>query len=312
VTDIDDDDRAGSARRHVDGRLHVAVVDGDQVVRHGLAGLLEDDPRLHLMDPVARIADLRAGGVHFDVCVLGLPESGVADETTDLIRAFPSVVCTAAMDWRPWVAAWVWGARAIIGHGVARVPLADAVWDAVHRPRDVQPQFARLLLDGISACGLHLSSSLAGVLTQVAEGRRVPSVLSSSGISASAYEQDVTRLRADCERAGLGVLQTTRWNGAKGHVFEPGAVPSEALLLSSRVREVLRHYADGYCYEEIAKILSISDSTVKTHVLTAMDKFGITSNRSGEVRLLFAIYMSGRHREPDLVRRRLDSIRDDS
>src|SRR6201999_2899006 len=63
-----------------DYRLNVAVVHPDRAVRHGAARLLEHDPRLHMMDPVARVPDLRAAGLQYDVCVLGLPEASAAEE----------------------------------------------------------------------------------------------------------------------------------------------------------------------------------------------------------------------------------------
>jgi DNA-binding CsgD family transcriptional regulator len=298
----------------VDDRLYVAVVHADQAVRNGLARLLEHDPRLHLMDPVARVADLRTASLQYDVCVLGLPEAGVPDEVAELIQRAPCVVWTSALDWRPWVAAWVWGARNVMGRDVGRVPLADAVRDAVHRPWDVQPQLACALLDGMAVSGVHAPSAVLDVLGHVGEGQRVPAALAAAGLSAAAYESGMTALRAACDRAGLGVLAAGDTWRAPDEVpaFEPGTIPPEALMLSSRVREVLRYFADGYGYEEIAQILCIGEATVKTHVLTAMDKFGITTNRSSEVRLLFAIYISGRHRNPDLVRRRLESIRETS
>jgi DNA-binding CsgD family transcriptional regulator len=302
-------ERRDPAAGNLDGPLHVAVVDGDLVARHGLVRLLERDPRLHVMDPVARVTDLSASGMHFDVCFLDLFGVGDADEITTLFHGFPSVVCTSARGWRPWVAAWVCGAKGVVGRNVPGVPMADAAWDAVHRPDYVQPQLARALVDGITRCGLQVRASLTDTLGRVAEGRRVASVLAAAGISIWAYQREMGRLRALCEKSGLGVLRTTAQPDETADSFEPSTLPPEALAFTSRVREVLRHYADGYSYEEIAAILHISETTVKSHVLSAMDKFGITSNRSSDIRLLFAIYVSGRHRRPDLVRRRLDSVK---
>lgn len=299
---------------YVDHRLHVAIIHADQAVRHGLVRLLEQDARLHLMDPVGSIAELRTAGLRYDVCVLGLPEAA-ADDVTDLVSDVPCVVWTSARHWRPWMAAWVWGARDVIGHDVARVPLADAMWNAAHSPYEIHPQLARALVSGATASGLDVSSALTDVLRYVADGRRVSSALEAAGISMDRYVAEITALRVACERAGLGVLQAdegVRLEIGDRHGFEPSVLPPEALALSSRVREVLRYYADGYDYEEIAQLLSISEATVKTHVLGAMDKFGITANRTSDVRLLFAMYISGRHRKPDIVRRRLDNLRDDS
>lgn len=298
-----------------DRRLHVAVVHADQAARHGLARLLEHDSRLHLMDPVARVAELRTAGLRFDACVLGLPETTASDEMTELIYEVPCVVWTSVRHWRPWVAAWVWGARDVVGGDVGQVPFADAVWDAVHNPGQIHPQLARALLAGLTASGLHAPSTLRDVLGCVAEGRPLLSALSTAGVPLAGYADEIAALRAAFDHAGLGMLpadEASHHDAGERRSFEPSSVPPEALALSSRVREVLRYYADGYDYEEIAQLLSITEATVKTHVLTAMDKFGITANRTSEVRLLFALYISGRHRKPDLVRRRLCNIRDAS
>jgi DNA-binding NarL/FixJ family response regulator len=292
--------------------IHVAVVHENQAIRHGLVRLLGDDQRLHLMDPVARIPELQTAGLSFDVCLAGLPQTAAADEFTDLVNKVPCVVWTSARHWRPWIAPWVWGAKDVVGDEVGRVPLADALWGAVFDPCEMHPQLAGAILAGVSASGLPVSPALTDVLSHVAEGRRVRSALSLADTSATDYMASLTALRTAFDRAGLGVLQSDE-NGRPGTgekpAFEPSVIPPEALMLSSRVREVLRYYADGYNYEEISQILSIGELTVKTHVLTAMDKFGITANRTSEVRLLFAIYVSGRHRKPDLIRRRLDNLR---
>jgi DNA-binding CsgD family transcriptional regulator len=315
------EERAIPVWGRIDHRLHVAVVHTDKAVRHGLAWLLGHDSRLHLMDPVAGLAELQAAGMRFDVCVLGLPETISADELTDLIGRVPCVVWTSARHWRSRVAPWVWGARDVLGEEVGRVPLADTVWDAAHNPYEMHPLLARAILAGVSASGVHASAALLDVLGHVAEGRRVLPALSSAGASVAEYVADVTALRAAFDRAGLGVIPAGEAdmptadddddgrNTGRMHAFEPSGIPPEALMLSARVREVLRYYADGYDYEEIGRILSIGETTVKSHVLGAMDKLGITANRTSEVRLLFAMYVSGRHRKPDLVRRRLDNLR---
>ncbi|MFR9795176.1 LuxR C-terminal-related transcriptional regulator [Streptomyces sp. MS06] len=349
---IDESPESPSSQEFAGETLHVAVVDGDQAVRHGLVRLLEHDARLHLLDPVADLTELRTAGLQYDACVLGLPETGFSDKTAEFMRAVPCVVWIptlgmsapgmsapgmsapgmsapgmsapgmsapgmsalgmSADGWRPWVASWVRGARGVVGHGVARVAFADAVLSAAQSPCDVQPQLARALLEAASAADLGASTALTGTLAEVAKGRRVAAALSASGTSAADHTLDLAALRDECERAGLGVphrVGDVRHRHVRGDAFEPGVIPPEALMLSSRVREVLRCYADGYDYEEIAQLLNIGETTVKSHVLSAMDKFGITHNRSSEVRQLFAIYISGRHSRPDLLLRRLDRIR---
>ncbi|MCQ1578675.1 helix-turn-helix transcriptional regulator [Streptomyces parvus] len=319
---IDEPPEASSPLENAGTPLHVAVVAGDQALRHGLVRLLAQDPRLRLLDPVADLAELRTTGLQYDACVLGLPETGFSDTVTEFMRAVPCVVWIPALGiptlgeqadgWRHWVASWVRGARGVVGHDVARVAFADAVLSAARSPHDLHPHIARALLEATSATDLGVSATLAGTLGEVAKGRRTAAAMSASGTSAATHALDLAHLRDACERAGLGVPRRSgdgRRRHDRGDAFEPGVIPPEALMLSSRVREVLRCYADGYDYEEIAQHLNISETTVKSHVLSAMDKFGITHNRSSEVRQLFAIYISGRHSRPDLLLRRLDRIR---
>ncbi|XCM28744.1 LuxR C-terminal-related transcriptional regulator [Streptomyces parvus] len=259
-------------------------MDGDQALRHGLVRLLAQDPRLRLLDPVADLAELRTAGLQYDACVLGLPETGFSDTVTEFMRAVPCVVWIPALGiptlgeqadgWRHWVASWVQGARGVVGHDVARVAFADAVLSAARSPHDLHPHIARALLEATSATDLGVSATLAGTLGEVAKGRRTAAAMSASGTSAATHALDLAHLRDACERAGLGVPRRSgdgRRRHDRGDAFEPGVIPPEALMLSSRVREVLRCYADGYDYEEIAQHLNISETTVKSHVLSAMD-----------------------------------------
>jgi DNA-binding NarL/FixJ family response regulator len=53
--------------------------------------------------------------------------------------------------------------------------------------------------------------------------------------------------------------------------------PQGAEALTERETEVLRLLARGYCNKEMARMLGISDATVKTHVKNLLAKLGLTS-----------------------------------
>lgn len=67
-------------------------------------------------------------------------------------------------------------------------------------------------------------------------------------------------------------------------VFEPAFVMRQASVsedmpddLTARELEVLRHLAEGLSNKAIAKVLAISDNTVKFHVNALLEKFGVGS-----------------------------------
>lgn len=313
-------------------RIDVVVIDDHDAIRTGIAAMLAGDPRLRVAGTVARLSELHGTGLPVDACVLDLAGIGDARQITDLMAEVPVVVCTAAEHWRHRVSAWTCGAKGVLGKNTGAVPLGDAVWDAVHRPDDVQPQLARALLDAIENCALRQPAYLVDLLDQVSRGRKVPRVLAAAGISDQTYATGIGGLRDALRAAGLGVLLIPDLSGSGGGAgggggpgngagdggdhgggggtdrYEPGVIPAEAARITSRERDVLELYADGYTYDEIAPILQLSPFTVKVHLLNAMAKFGLP-DRSADVRLIFATYLTGRHRRPELLRRRLDAVR---
>jgi DNA-binding NarL/FixJ family response regulator len=226
------------------------------------------------------------------------------------MQEVPVVVCTAAEHWRFRVMAWTCGARAVLGRSAGAVSLADAAFGAVRRPCVIQAQLARALLDAVEDRGLDLPGYLRALLDQVARGRNEMRVLAALGVLADAYHKDLEALRDAMRREGFGVLEVPDLSGTSQ--AQPGAargaVPTEAAKLSDGERDVLELYACGYSYPEIAARLRVSAYTVKSRVLKAMEKFEIPDGHA-DIRLLFAQYVTGSHRQPELLQRRLDVVR---
>src|ERR1019366_5945297 len=81
------------------------------------------------------------------------------------------------------------------------------------------------------------------------------------------------------------------------------------LSLTPREREILELYADGNTDKEIAGMLGIRPLTVRNHMAHALLRCDIhRSDR--ETRLWFALAVTGRHRFPERILRRIEALRD--
>ncbi|HEX4830962.1 MAG TPA: sigma factor-like helix-turn-helix DNA-binding protein [Trebonia sp.] len=287
--------------------VDVAIVDAVDVARKGLEIILAADPRLRVAGGAATVAELRAAGLAFDACVLDLPGASDPREAAWLLAELPVVVRTAAGHWRYPVAAWACGARAVLGANAGQVALADAVCDAADGAPALSASLARALLEAIEERGLRPPGYLVSLLEQAARGRTVRRALAALGVPAPDCAAGLEELRAGLRGEGLAVLAAGDPPGPEQATAER-AVPPEAARLSAGERDVLELYAGGYSYPEIAARLRVSAYTVKSRVLKAMEKLEVPDGHA-DIRLLFALYVSGSHRQPELLRRRLDAIR---
>jgi DNA-binding NarL/FixJ family response regulator len=286
------------------------IIDAHDAVRKGLEIMLSGDRRVRVTGGVASITALRSSALPFDACVTGLAGIGDARQVAGLMREVPVVVCTAAEHWRYRVTAWTCGARAVLGKNAAPVSLADALCGGVAHPSAIQAELARALLDAVEDRGLQVPGYLGTLLEQVAKGRNARRMLAGLGVSDEGYDKDLEALREMLRDEGFGALEVPDLSGM-GHGREAGGrgpVPPEAARLSDGERDVLELYASGYSYPEIASRLRVSAYTVKSRVLKAMEKFEIPDGHA-DIRLIFALYVTGLHRQPELLRRRLDAIR---
>jgi DNA-binding NarL/FixJ family response regulator len=273
--------------------------------------ILSADSRLRVTGVAGTISELRTCGLPFDACIVTLAGIDDAQQVTGLMREVPVVVRAAVDRWQAAVMAWTCGARAVLGMNAGAVPLADAVCAAVAHPSAIQAQLARALLDAAEDRALEVPGYLMTLLDQVSRGRNARRVLATLGVADDAYDKDLEALRESLRREGFGALEIPDPSGAsqsRGPIVPHGAVPPEAGRLSDGERDVLELYASGYSYPEIAVRLRVSAYTVKSRVLKAMEKFEIPDGHA-DVRLLFALYVCGLHRKPELLRRRLDAVR---
>jgi DNA-binding NarL/FixJ family response regulator len=291
-----------------DEPVSVAIVAGDEVTRCGLAALLVGDPRVRRLDPVASLDALYKADTHFDVCLLEYAESRVAEIESLANDDVPVLVWAKTSDWRPLVAAWVWGARMVVGASLGRGSLIDAALDAVYRPFIIKPQLAGALNDAVRECRLPVPQFLPELLFDVHRGHSVVQTMRVHGLDEAEFARELAKLRGECQEAGLG--QVTARTSVGRAALEPSNVPPDALNFTAHTRMALELYADGNDYDSVAKEMSISPLTVRNLIDKALTRFGILPPRRAEVRLLFAIWLSGRHRRPDRLRRRLYALRD--
>jgi DNA-binding NarL/FixJ family response regulator len=291
-------------------RIDVVVVDDHDTFRDGIVLLLEPSQRLRAVRGFSRVSDLRAARLQFDACILDLIGVGDPAEIKALMAEVPVVVCTAAEDWRHLASAWVCGAKGVLGKNTGVEPLEDTVVDAVQHPQRLRAQLAAALLEAIDAYGVDIPPYLGELLDQVTRGRRTTWVLGSLGVAEDSYNADVERLREELGGTSLSVLRIPQLTpaGPAGAAVEPSHEPAETMKLTHREREIMTLYADGFSYPEIAAKLSIAGHTVRSHVLHAMKSLGIGDTHP-QTRLITALFVSGRHRRPDLLRRRLEAVR---
>jgi DNA-binding NarL/FixJ family response regulator len=287
-------------------RIDVVVIDDHPSFREWITDQLERSRQLRSVGAVARIADLRSAGFQFDVCILDLIGVGQPDEVRTLLEGFPVVVCTQADGWRHLVSAWACGAAGVLGKHTSWEIVEDAVVDAErHRPW-LRPQLAGALIQAIDVHQVAVPPYFAALLDRVSGNQRTRRALADLGVPEQAYAEDIERLRADLARTSLGELRIPRFADAADAEasVEPVSEPAEARRLTVTERKVMALYADGFTYTEIGKELSISGYTLRSHVKNALEKLGLRDTHP-QTRLIAALFLAGRHRRPDQLRRRL-------
>lgn len=286
--------------------LHVAVVEDHEVTRLGFVQALARDRRLRVVADAPSVRQLLESGAEYEVCLADLVGVGTEQELLELVRRTDVVVCTAAEQWRALVAPWVRGARAVYGKKVGPVTLADAVWDARHRPLELKPHLASALTDAVNECDLTVPPDFGELLTLTARGRRVGAVRQQLEMSEDRYLAELERLRTLCSDAGLGDLDFVSLPLAGPQPAAPAPpLPEDwAALVTAAERRTLEYYADGFTEHEIAVETGLSYHTVVTQIRHAMDRFGIQSKHA-DLRLIFAMYVCSRHSRPEALLRRL-------
>jgi DNA-binding NarL/FixJ family response regulator len=299
--------------------LRVAVVEDHPLTAAGMQAALagDDDRRFRVVGSFTSVAGLdpAVSGTAFDVCVLDLV--GVGDEREILgLLARPAVVCTAGQPGPLFVALWVRGARAVLTKTVVGSPLADAVWYAVHDPYVVAPQLARALLDCVEAGAVEAGDLQRRILAAACVGDLPETICAELGIDRPRHAAQIDALRSACAAAGLGAVELA---GALGDVpaaagrpdsSRPAAGRSGAGRLRPEQRptrqqqKMLELLADGCTEEEIAEKLSLEQVTIRNTLRDALKRAGI-GRRDQPLRIFYALFVTGRHRDPDVLWERL-------
>jgi DNA-binding NarL/FixJ family response regulator len=288
--------------------IKVLIVDDHEELAKGVQATLSSADDMIVVDILDRVPDPRERGLRFDLCVLDLMGHATAERLTAFLASAPAMVYSVETRWQQRVAAWVCGARSVLGKDVAGGTLIGAVRDAVRRPHALSPQLADALSKAIEEYRLPAPTYLPEALASFAYSwRELDDVLRSQGIDERRWNADLEALRAVCVERELGRLEVSGPVAELTH--SSGAVPiPQTRKLPGRQRECLEHRADGLSVPEIADRLHISVETVKTHLEKALARFGIRKNDS-ETTMVFALYVMGRHRHPERLHGQLSRIR---
>jgi DNA-binding NarL/FixJ family response regulator len=187
------------ARREVTRPISVMIVDGQRLVRDGVARLLEEDDRLTVVGDADRgrgvPATCAAESIDVLVTDLQLPDIDGLEMIRAVLADSPStsvLVLTAAADWRVIPA---------IASGVSGFLLKDADPEAVraailsaHRGERVICREAARWLAGEHAAGTRLTKREQVVLHMVAEGAANKEIAALLGISEKTVRNYVSHL----------------------------------------------------------------------------------------------------------------------
>jgi DNA-binding CsgD family transcriptional regulator len=224
------------------------------------------------------------------------------------------VVCTAGQPGPLFVALWVRGARAVLTKTVVGPPLADAVWYAVHDPHVIAPQLARAVLDCVEAGAVEAGDLQRRILAAACVGDLPETICAELGVDRSRYTAQVDALRSACASAGLGAVELAGALGDVPAAGRPSSGQGPSRSAASRLRpgqrptrqqqRMLELLADGCTEEEIAEKLSLEQVTIRNTLRDALKRAGI-GRQDQPLRIFYALFVTGRHRDPDVLWERL-------
>jgi DNA-binding NarL/FixJ family response regulator len=229
--------------------IRVVLADDHPVVREGLRGMLAAEPDIEVVGEAASgpEAVVLAGRLRPDVILMDLRMPG--GDGVEAIRSLPGttvVVLTTYDSDADILRAVEAGAAGYLLKDTPRAVLADSVRAAARGETVLTPAVAGRLLG-------HVRGS------------------SSSSSSSSGASADASSLSSSSPGAG-----TARGGGAGGGGAAGGALGARTERLSARETEVLALVARGLTNAEIGRKLYVSEATVKTHLLRACGKLGVS------------------------------------
>jgi DNA-binding NarL/FixJ family response regulator len=139
------------------------------------------------------------------------------------------------------------------------------------------------VLDGVAATSL-LSAELPAVrvvaLTSFSDRQRVTDVLAAGAVGYLLKDCTPEELFSAVRAAAAG---HTPLDARVAGALLPSRVPPAAQRLSDRERDVLRLVAEGMANKQIARVLGISESTVKAHLGSIFRHLGVTDRTSAAI-----------------------------
>jgi DNA-binding NarL/FixJ family response regulator len=122
------------------------------------------------------------------------------------------------------------------------------------------------------------------VLTSFGERERVHSALEAGATGYLLKDSDADEVSAAVRAASRGVLQLDPAVARRLTLpLQRGRRAPSARELTSREREILRLLGEGKANKEIARELSISERTARTHVSNILGKLGLTSRTQAAI-----------------------------
>jgi DNA-binding NarL/FixJ family response regulator len=282
----------GSSTTH-----QVIVVARKAEIRNGLTDLLQRDDRFHVKKSCELLADADPSST--DLLVLAPIELGTFDDVRNVLSTGMAIVVTQPEPAGHLIAAWVYGARAVLRIDMEEVELADKISAAAQEPHEsISTSVAQEIVDGALADTANPPDKETLVLLgQLAGGQSFLSTKVDELRIVLKESDDMRRLLVAAD--GADPMPSEK-------VFTPDSERPLITELTSSEREVIDLFANAYTYEEIADELSMSQVRVRGHLRDALQRLNIPTTEASQI--WASIWLSSLTTKPERLRKRVDEF----